>query len=235
MQSILDAKIMAKALRQAMAEKKVNLSNSQCLEIVARQFGYTDWNVLAAKIGATTNGECLLLPAGWIGLDQSSGRHYRIGLDPNEPGVALIECRLDPAKAAAPGEDNFATLMQSVRAQAYKDARIAVHAELQTTNVSAASIWLRIDDAAGGVLMFDNMLDRSDGRGLHGTTDWCERQIVSDVPATAATIHFGMLLHGFGTVRARAFRFEIVGDDIGPTAGPQHLNCPSNLDFTASR
>ncbi|WP_309085533.1 glyoxalase superfamily protein [Chelativorans sp.] len=235
MHSFLDAKTMAKTLRQTLAEKNVEVSHGECLEIVARQFGYANWNVLAAKIGNATSGESLLLPADWIGLDQSQGRHYRIGLDPDEPGVALIECRLDPAKAAAPGEEDFATLMQSIRAEPYKDARIAVRADLRTVDATAASIWIRVDDASGGVLMFDNMLDHGERGALHGTTDWCERRIVSDVPAFAASIHFGVLLHGFGSVRARGFAFEVAAEDTQPTAEPGHLDRPSNLNFTASR
>ena len=45
-----DAKSMAKSLRDALGSRKVQLSHSDCLEIVARQFGLADWNTLAAKI-----------------------------------------------------------------------------------------------------------------------------------------------------------------------------------------
>jgi len=51
MRSFRDAKQMAKSLRETMAARQVPLSHSETLEIVARQFGYDDWNVLAAKIG----------------------------------------------------------------------------------------------------------------------------------------------------------------------------------------
>lgn len=51
MRNFRDAKLMAKSLREAMAARQVPLSHSETLEIVARQFGYDDWNVLAAKIG----------------------------------------------------------------------------------------------------------------------------------------------------------------------------------------
>lgn len=54
MRSFRDAKLMAKSLRDTMAAKQVPLSHSETLEIVARQFGYDDWNVLAAKIGEAT-------------------------------------------------------------------------------------------------------------------------------------------------------------------------------------
>ena len=51
MRSFRDAKLMAKSLRDTMASRQVPLSHSETLEIVARLFGYGDWNVLAAKIG----------------------------------------------------------------------------------------------------------------------------------------------------------------------------------------
>lgn len=51
MRDFRDAKLMAKSLRAAMETRQVPLSHSESLEIVARQFGYDDWNVLAARIG----------------------------------------------------------------------------------------------------------------------------------------------------------------------------------------
>lgn len=53
MRDFRDAKPMAKALRAAMAERRIELSHSETLEIVARQFGFDDWNVLAARIEAS--------------------------------------------------------------------------------------------------------------------------------------------------------------------------------------
>ena len=51
MRNFLDAKIMAKALRAELRSRQIELPHSTALEIVARQFGLNDWNVLAAKIG----------------------------------------------------------------------------------------------------------------------------------------------------------------------------------------
>lgn len=51
MRSFRDAKLMARSLREIMAARQVPLSHSETLEMVARQFGYDNWNVLAAKIG----------------------------------------------------------------------------------------------------------------------------------------------------------------------------------------
>ena len=44
-----DAKAMARSLRVALADRNFSLSHSECLEIVARQFGLADWNTLAAQ------------------------------------------------------------------------------------------------------------------------------------------------------------------------------------------
>ncbi|RST86442.1 VOC family protein [Aquibium carbonis] len=50
MRTYLDAKAMAKSLREAMRETGVDVSHSAVLELVARQFGLPNWNVLSARI-----------------------------------------------------------------------------------------------------------------------------------------------------------------------------------------
>jgi uncharacterized protein YjbI with pentapeptide repeats len=40
----LGIKGMAKALRQALSDRKIELSHSDCLELIAKQFGVKDWN-----------------------------------------------------------------------------------------------------------------------------------------------------------------------------------------------
>lgn len=52
MRTFRDAKAMAKAMREALAAKGLDLQHSEALEIVARQFGLESWNVMAAKIEA---------------------------------------------------------------------------------------------------------------------------------------------------------------------------------------
>jgi len=50
MRTYKDAKSMAKSLRGSLAARNVLLSHSECLEIVAREFGFADWNTLSAKL-----------------------------------------------------------------------------------------------------------------------------------------------------------------------------------------
>jgi catechol 2,3-dioxygenase-like lactoylglutathione lyase family enzyme len=57
MRTYLDAKAMAKHLRARLAEKSIELSHGECLELVAGQFGCGDWNQLAARIALADPGE----------------------------------------------------------------------------------------------------------------------------------------------------------------------------------
>jgi catechol 2,3-dioxygenase-like lactoylglutathione lyase family enzyme len=70
MRTYLQAKAMAKSLRESMAGKNVPLSHSECLEIVAQQFGFGNWNVLAAKIDLETRGREPRADAGAVSLNQ---------------------------------------------------------------------------------------------------------------------------------------------------------------------
>ncbi len=51
MRDFRDSKLMAKDLRAALASRNVEISHSDALELVAKQHGVDNWNVLAAKIG----------------------------------------------------------------------------------------------------------------------------------------------------------------------------------------
>ncbi len=75
MRTYLEAKAMAKSLRTALAAKDITLSHSECLELVSKQIGFDEWNMLSAKIALET-GERNAQPAAGISL---------------EPAVAVIQ------------------------------------------------------------------------------------------------------------------------------------------------
>jgi len=52
MRDFRDAKVMARALREALKAKGVDTTHSESLELIATAFGYENWNVLSAKIEA---------------------------------------------------------------------------------------------------------------------------------------------------------------------------------------
>ena len=68
MRTYLDAKAMAVAMRERLAETGVSISHSQALEIVARQFGLDTWNILAAKIAQSPAGH----DDGGVGLEAAA-------------------------------------------------------------------------------------------------------------------------------------------------------------------
>jgi Glyoxalase superfamily protein len=76
MRTYKDAKPMAKSLRESLAAKNISLSHSECLEIVARQFGFGEWNTLAAKLD---------VEAGKLERPQNDD----ISLQPPIPGVGV--------------------------------------------------------------------------------------------------------------------------------------------------
>jgi catechol 2,3-dioxygenase-like lactoylglutathione lyase family enzyme len=51
MRTFLNAKAMAKAMREQLAARGVTIQHAEALEIVAKQFGLENWNVLSATIG----------------------------------------------------------------------------------------------------------------------------------------------------------------------------------------
>jgi hypothetical protein len=50
MRDFRDAKIMAHSLRDALKAKAMAISHSESLELIAKTFGYDNWNILSAKI-----------------------------------------------------------------------------------------------------------------------------------------------------------------------------------------
>src|SRR5262245_29510489 len=52
MRDFRDAKVMAHALRDALNSKAVETTHSEALELIAKAFGYANWNILSAKIDA---------------------------------------------------------------------------------------------------------------------------------------------------------------------------------------
>lgn len=227
MHSFIDSKLMAKALRQALVERGVTVSHSDALELVARQFGFANWNMLAARIEESARPP-LPLPEGWI-VSHPDPEVHRIGLDPHQPGVALVESL--PGVEPPPGQTGV--LMQSISADAWRGQVLRLSAELQTEAAGSGSLWMRIDLEGGRVLRFDNMLGDGE-RALRGDAGWREASIVLDVPKDAASIHFGLLLVGKGKLRARHIRLEPVDGDTPITGRSLFPPGPTNLDFGAS-
>lgn len=228
MHTFMDAKLMAKLLRQGLAEHEVDLTHGACLDLVARQFGLENWNILSARIAAASAEDTV--PEGWIRSGRSTG-NYRVGVDRLQ-GAAWIETRPDLAASAT--EEDFCTLMQSVDAARFRGQRLRVSTELKAEGVEGGvTLWFRIDGPLGS-LRFENLERYSTGGPLSGDAGWTGRQIVLDVPEEATTLNYGFYLKGRGRGLARAFRLDEV-DASQPVNTPDGsaLPGPINLDFAA--
>lgn len=230
MHTFLDSKAMAKALRKALAERQIDVSHSDSLELVARQFGLDNWNMLAARIEQAAVSETDL-PSGWKPHHHASYPLHRIGRDPDDRGAVKI---VSTASGDVVG-GNHATLMQSIMADDYRGQTLRFSAELRGEDLDQGTIWMRIDPRGGGQsIRFDNMLLRSSDGALSGTVGWTERSIVLDVPDDAGSIHYGPMLKGVGQLWARHLRLDVVPPGTTTTDARRYPRRPSNLDFGES-
>ena len=232
MHNFMDAKLMAKLLRQGLAERSIAVSHSDCLELVARQFGVANWNILSARIDAVAAEMTpLVMPEGWRDMSPSGGDYFRMGFDPAHPNCVLIE---STPLAAIALRDTFGTMAQTIDAAPYARAAVRVSCELSSENLDgAATMWLRIDGANGQMLAFENLMTRP-GVALKGTEDWKGFAVTLDVPEAADSIVFGFLVKGRGAGRARSFTVDRVepGDNQGGSSR-HRMDGPVNLGFGA--
>jgi len=124
-------------------------------------------------------------------------------------GVATITIKAN-AQATA---DTFGTLAYKMDAGTYRGDHLAVTGALSTAAATSGRFWMRVDDADGKALRFDNMANRA----LQGDTSWTPFKIVLDVPSNAKTIYLGLLLVGSGSASARDIRFGPVSKDTPTT------------------
>lgn len=78
MRDFRDAKAMARALRDPLKAKTVEITHSECLELIAKAFGYENWNILAAKVEAARFGAldaAVVSTGGTIAAEANSTLH----------------------------------------------------------------------------------------------------------------------------------------------------------------
>jgi hypothetical protein len=217
MHTFLDSKAMAKALRTALAERHIDISHSDSLELVARQFGLDNWNVLAALIERAES-DLPPLPRGWYRTGNTNPALHRMGIDPDHPDCLKIEAVAEAGRIGS----LFGSLGQTILADDYRGGKVRLSAELAGDHCDTAAIWMRIDPVDGGKwLRFDNLIDRAGAGPLIGTFGWTRRTIVLDVPEAAGTIVYGALLKGTGTLRVRQIQLDVADPDAERTDFPR--------------
>lgn len=160
------------------------------------------------------------LPQGWH-LAGNRPQDYSATV---EAGAGMLGSKVQ----RAPG---FGTMMQTFRADDYRGKRLRFTADVRSERVDEwAGLWMRVDGAGSRVLSFDNMQNRP----IKGTSPWTSYSVVLDVPRDSASISFGILLAGTGTVWIDNVRFEAVEASVPPTgsqSGRELPRQPKSLDF----
>ncbi len=223
-----DAKSAAKRLSAALKEKKIELSHGECLDVLARQFGLENWNVMAAQLGAKLPPPSKVdVPEGWY-LTGRSNYGFTGGIDKTEThqGQPVFFLRNERHEAGT------AALGQFVAAEPYRGKRVRYSAWLRCENVvGSASISLFVSDEREMPIEMRGLETLRARGALKATTGWSHRDIVLNVPDLAHTLQFGFYLYGPGEARFSGLELQIVGDDV-PTTLPQAHETPQNLKFT---
>jgi len=122
--------------------------------------------------------------------------------------------------------DGFGTIMQNFLPEKYLGKRIRLTGYLKTENVKGyAGFWMRVDkEDSKKPLSFDNMSER----GIKGTTDWNQYEVVLNVPEGASNIAFGAILKGTGQLWFDKLNIEEVPLSV-PVTGK--VRAEPNLDF----
>jgi len=109
------------------------------------------------------------------------------------------------SRDATVSADQFGTIMTTIDATSHVGHKARLSASVAPTNVAGwAGLWMRIDDANGNTVAFDNMQDRP----ISGTAAAAPFVVELDTPASAATISFGILLAGSGQAAFSAMTLE---------------------------
>nr|WP_232243041.1 AraC family transcriptional regulator [Paenibacillus sp. GSMTC-2017] len=165
---------------------------------------------------------------GWI-LSGTNPSLYEMGTDRETVHMGKVSGYLKSVTATS--ADQFATIMQQFKADRFRGERIKLSAFIQSADVEVfTGLWMRVDNAAGDTIQFDNMSDRP----IIGTKSWNLYSIVLDVPTGSDTISFGVLLSGKGKVWMDGFTFEKVDHRTESTnmqMNSEILDEPINLSF----
>lgn len=225
----IDPKEAARQLRAALKDRRIDLSHGECLDIVARELGLRDWNVLAARLaGKAPASTRLAAPPGWSLRGQHLGE-FTGGLDRDDThlGKPVFWLRNDTEFAGS------AVLLQQIAADRFAGRRLRFSGWIRADSVEHfASIGMAAHDRNGRSILFNNLEHLPVNGALRGTMPWSRRAIVKVIPADAASIEIDAALVGRGEARFADLKLEIVGPEV-PETPDSTGDAPANLDFAA--
>lgn len=225
----VDPRTAARHLRLALLSRNIALTGEDCLDLVARQFGWTDRTELESRMAAAACAPApLQVPRGWSASGFNLGA-YAAGLDAGETHLGRPVFRLsNPTR-----ENGHVSLSQVLAAAVYRGRRVRFAGWLRSGDVDGvATIFLGSSDRNRNYLTFNNLEHLARDGALRGTVDWSHRAIVMGIPEEAETVNIGFSLVRGGTAWFSGLALDIVGPEV-PVTTSQEKEAPDNLDFTA--
>lgn len=148
-------------------------------------------------------------PATWSGGGDPADYEYAPDYMTLRDGVATGHIK---SKSDAP--KSFASVATGRKPGELAGQRVRYSASVKAIGVLGwAGMWMRVDNAQGKPIAFDNMMNRP----ITGTLDWTRKEIVLDVAADAAMVYFGILLSGPGEVWIGRATLEVVDKSVPTT------------------
>ncbi len=144
-------------------------------------------------------------PLSWsdgVGAVHGASRAFRCWLHDAPDGRVMALAGPEGTEAG-----DFGVAAQSVPAEGLRGCTLRWSGQVSTDLAADAwaALWVRVDDAAGRPLAFDNMA----GRGPRGRTDWARIDLAAAVGEAAETVWVGALVVGAGTAWFGDLRFEV--------------------------
>lgn len=132
----------------------------------------------------------------------------------------------------------FGGLAQSFDATDFHGRRVRFSAQIKSERIGGRSayfgeraisgkggLWVRVLSERPNVPL---VADTSFARGLTGSADWTDAEVVLDVPARAIAIRIGFAIEGLGQLWIRDLKFEEVSLGVPVTTAPAE---PVNLEL----
>jgi hypothetical protein len=208
--------------------------------------------IVLAMAAACSGAAHAAKPADWFLASQQGpdgARQFTVGLDST---VAYGGSSSGFLRSNSTGSSQSGTLMQAAVAKGFEGRSVSFKAYVRSQDVvGIAGLWLRAEDANGGVVAFRNVYSSRKPEEKHpslrGTAEWTPAELNVDIPSSAVFLFYGIQLIGSGEVWIDSVSFDVRGlaDELSGSSAPVTFNNhvpdrskmkrPSNLDFELER
>lgn len=146
--------------------------------------------------------------------------HEGFGTDPAPPNTGPYRS-WRTGVVPEPDPTAFSTAMKDLPARDWRDQTLVFGSDVRLPEGGEAALWVRINDAEGNLVYFENM-----DEGRISDTEWAAHDLQFEVPENADRMAFGLLVHGPALAEFRDVRLQRVDDSAEETGGDSLLPDP---------